>query len=127
MGTELQDIADEIADYAVGERNNAGMYLLVREFALDLMTRRGLWGWGEWQPIETAPKDGTRILVTFQNFQDETRQSCVRWSKGKGWLVGIDRTSRIALYLNRHTPTRWQPLPDPPPSSLPSPNRQEQP
>lgn len=66
----------------------------------------------EWQPIETAPKDGQRILVWFEPFEGHKQfrdpqdwQGIARWTdhNGGGWvhyLMGI--------------PTFWQPLPAPP-------------
>lgn len=71
----------------------------------------------EWQPIETAPKDGTAILVRFKhlNFKyaktDEERdlwhEICVaKWidHNDGGWTwYGICGQA-----------THWMPLPDPP-------------
>jgi hypothetical protein len=62
----------------------------------------------EWQPIETAPKDGTWILV-YPAYSDTV--AMVRW-EGKRpprWqmLTGISIPC---------APTRWMPLPPPPPS-----------
>lgn len=69
-----------------------------------------------WQPIETAPKDGTPILVWDESMgyynahshgQDDRRYAIGYWrtKSGKGW--GNRNTSRPE-------PTHWQPLPDPP-------------
>jgi hypothetical protein len=52
-----------------------------------------------WQPIETAPKDGTRILLWCGS---KAHTFVGQWSRGS-W-VG-------AKY---HTPTHWIPLPAPP-------------
>ena len=63
---------------------------------------------GEWQPIETAPKDGSRVLT---------------YSLG---LVGTGRyITKFGSYSDRmfwysdqldrsYEPTHWQPLPEPP-------------
>jgi len=62
----------------------------------------------KWQPIETAPKDGTGFLVNTDYVVDGV--SMVRFSEGrmvsvfdgKPWLEHID------------PPTHWMPLPEPP-------------
>jgi len=62
----------------------------------------------EWQPIETAPKDGRRILV-------------YRPGKHKYSTVDIDfwQVNRAPLNCWWHSPsdgqpTHWMPLPEPP-------------
>ena len=52
----------------------------------------------EWQPIETAPKDGTRVLVV------EDGEYHVAWWR-QGWTRAGDDYD-IAM-----EPTHWQPLP----------------
>lgn len=54
----------------------------------------------EWRPIETAPKDGTTILV-FHNGSMWT----VLWSDVQEWHDANDYG---------YTPTHWMPLPKPP-------------
>lgn len=65
----------------------------------------------EWQPIETAPKDGTEIL------------GCIAWSKKFKTSVCLWRRSRYggpAGYFARRGTyeqvnlTHWMPLPEPP-------------
>jgi hypothetical protein len=75
----------------------------------------------EWQPIETAPKDGTRILLGGGWYDDEAggpvRVSMVaRWAQlnrgTHGWLIA----EREGGYNNvtYDDPTHWMPVPDPP-------------
>lgn len=73
---------------------------------------------GGWQPIETAPKDGSRFLAA-------------EWD-GQGWIIGPClwcKTPHVPLYGFHFTegdpenweianPSAWQPLPAPP--SLPN-------
>ena len=42
----------------------------------------------EWQPIETAPKDGRPVWVRGNNWGDETRgrHCCWAWFDGIDWL-----------------------------------------
>jgi len=71
----------------------------------------------QWQPIETAPRDGTHILATLPD-SDTCHVICwVDASKGirvgcgvYGWHVAWDGYP-CAGYS---TPTRWMPLPAPP-------------
>lgn len=58
----------------------------------------------EWQPIETAPKDRA-ILVYGLRYSGEGYQEVTHWYSDRWpieWMEGY------------HTPTHWQPLPDPP-------------
>lgn len=76
----------------------------------------------EWQPIETAPKDGTKIIGTA----DFIDSYCVAheivnsiniprwfqygyWGEGKWKLILNDE-----YYPEYHLPTHWKPLPTPP-------------
>ena len=58
-----------------------------------------------WQPIETAPKDGTRVLVAM--IQDE-----------RVWRVSDASFRQIGWYTGGgescHWRTHWMPMPDPP-------------
>lgn len=74
----------------------------------------------EWQPIETAPKDGTPILLYWPHYPDE--------EKGVVWLGAWKVNDRLAKgYFSdscewddfemaepRYAPSHWQPLPPPP-------------
>jgi hypothetical protein len=64
-----------------------------------------------WQPIETAPKDGTLILLA--NIEDihDPWVVCGQWNKGAGWY------NQFACAGNgdcKIRPTHWMPLPPPP-------------
>jgi len=58
----------------------------------------------EWQPIETAPRDGTHILVA--DIDDPAITTVVAWAHGQ-WKFCTDH-GRIS---------HWMPLPDPPAAS----------
>ena len=66
-----------------------------------------------WQPIETAPKDGTRVLVFCHwgvdiaqwNQDSYIRKPKPYWSYRRSSSKGADR---------RFPPTHWMPLPEPP-------------
>lgn len=66
-----------------------------------------------WQPIETAPRDGRGILVTFHNQSEEKEEcgwvthiadACEHEFEGAGW-----GHSRNVTFF-----THWMPLPTPP-------------
>ncbi|MEM1040834.1 MAG: DUF551 domain-containing protein [Pseudomonadota bacterium] len=56
----------------------------------------------DWQPIETAPLDGTDILTWDGNYHTVLFMS----QYGSGWTAGNPRI--------KYEPTHWQPLPSPP-------------
>jgi hypothetical protein len=58
----------------------------------------------QWQPIETAPKDGTHILAWF----DEAQQHLLLWWFADNWRFKGSDTIPIV------TPTHWMSLPKPP-------------
>lgn len=70
----------------------------------------------EWQPIESAPKDGAYIMVYPPTFNNVV--SCASWDEDKYarfprpfWR----RTDSNKIYDSRSTPpTHWMPLPEPP-------------
>jgi hypothetical protein len=55
-----------------------------------------------WQPIETAPRDGTEILVW-----SEKECFSVIW-RGKGWFIGFNDIYGDFIHVNA---THWMPLP----------------
>jgi hypothetical protein len=74
----------------------------------------------EWQPIETAPKDGTEVLLFYPRYRQgifighfdvsvhmshgkETYRSEKWWNGGYGGMFGKEPE-----------PTHWMPLPSPP-------------
>ena len=79
----------------------------------------------DWQPIETAPKDGTPIWIY-------PHQMCAVWDFGaENWLVwnvplkadltiASDWAAKPAMWFEVMAttfgpePTHWRPLPDPP-------------
>lgn len=66
-----------------------------------------------WQPIETAPKDGTHIMVWDASFTDdfgsEPQNVVVCWCKDRWELSHYD-----AFSCSPANVTHWMPLPEPP-------------
>lgn len=66
----------------------------------------------EWQPIEMAPKDGTKIVLHFPGpWRDpsEIGASVGQWTGSYWWCTAIWASSEM-----RGAPTHWMPLPEPP-------------
>lgn len=68
----------------------------------------------DWQPIETAPKDGTCVLVWPPTFAGVV--SCARWNEDRFAKKPHPYWSRVddlgKVYLSRgNPPTHWMPLP----------------
>jgi hypothetical protein len=61
----------------------------------------------EWQPIETAPKDGTPVLA----FIGDGDGAAVL-----GWSAGCREWQDYNGSSPRYDPTHWMPLPPPPPA-----------
>jgi hypothetical protein len=78
----------------------------------------------EWQPIETAPKDGTEILAyekcdyLYSNDEIEPfeRIKIVRWNEVMQWDNPEDEYDWMtgSSFDEQINPTHWMPLPKPP-------------
>lgn len=75
----------------------------------------------EWQPIETAPRDGPAILAIFENFEAKLILVCIRWIEDM-WVAGRCEGGKISCIVR--SPTHWRPLPAPPQPVLSSPDRE---
>ena len=64
----------------------------------------------DWQPIETAPRDGTPILVSDGSIVEVASWSCstTSWNATSGVLLGEGLANILC------EPTCWMPLPKPP-------------
>ena len=75
--------------------------------AYEMGKRHGRVEGPRWQPIDTAPKDGTDILVYVPTSGE---QFVVYWHKEEVWAHSITPTGAIGYC----EPTLWMPLPEPP-------------
>lgn len=71
-----------------------------------------------WQPIETAPRDGSRILAmirwSWSDGTDGEAQDVIYWyAGGKFWVCGTPMNYVQGLDEGVE-PTHWRPLPAPP-------------
>lgn len=71
----------------------------------------------DWQPIETAPKDGTRVLVfCLTGWRSAPHQITVaEYSNLLGWSLADTGANAEDADLDG-PPLYWQPLPSPPPA-----------
>lgn len=63
----------------------------------------------DWQPIETAPRDGTSVLLAWRGSVDH------------GWYVNLDSENAESYWVYScegfraiEEPTHWMPWPEPP-------------
>ena len=61
----------------------------------------------EWQPIETAPKDGHRLLMAGNN-RGVAWVTIAHWAPYAGCVWNADEMKAL------QNPTHWMPLPEPP-------------
>lgn len=77
-----------------------------------------------WQPIETAPKDGTAVFLCWAIDSDGNRidwtedmttagvfVQAASWWDNEGWVVYCSMIREPRLHFE---PTHWMPLPEPP-------------
>jgi hypothetical protein len=67
-----------------------------------------------WQPIETAPRDGSEILVSDGEAVEKVSWAYVSNSGSVGWLINVNVDSGFNYYDQFTDPTHWMPLPTPP-------------
>jgi hypothetical protein len=77
----------------------------------------------EWQPIETAPKDGTPFLTFSTYAADDPREGALGLKSTPvlvmGWMAGDPLPYPVDEHGDWHDfhcfdPTHWMPLPEPP-------------
>lgn len=73
----------------------------------------------EWQPIETAPKDGTEVLLWFAQFGWRSIGAWLPWGDSSYpflWQCAGRNLHRPWKYEgdDGSYPTHWHPLPEPP-------------
>lgn len=67
----------------------------------------------EWQPIETAPKDGSRILGYTPSW--EPHIVCLYWKDFQQDDPEFEHGGFVDDFINEtFYPTHWMPLPEPP-------------
>lgn len=71
-----------------------------------------------WRPIETAPKDGTEVLVMYMSFETQIVHNafyCADDADDRPGWWSYDKSETSRVLLDDHwTPTHWMPLPPAP-------------
>lgn len=108
---EVCDKACDMADVSVDETESVMCAMIDLGYASTKDAHAG------WQPIETAPKDGTVVLV-YPGVWSNRTCSVARWDDDRSakrprpyW--SRDDTSSVTTCRNV-PPTHWMPLPAPP-------------
>ncbi len=72
----------------------------------------------QWQPMDSAPKDGTRLLLATRSFGIDVGSWKKDYNSSKGdkadWYNEWGDDFSTGSYYCPLSPTRWQPLPQPP-------------
>ena len=64
----------------------------------------------KWQPIDTAPRDGTGFIA-FQKISQEYRVICPAYFNGTTWVIVAFHEGNTEFEIH---PTHWQHLPESP-------------
>lgn len=71
----------------------------------------------EWKPIDTAPKDGTPVLVVLPAYRpeidDRMMLTAVYFGQKWGWETTVKNDNGDPIPVE-DKPTHWMPLPEPP-------------
>lgn len=73
----------------------------------------------EWQPIETAPKDGTPIIIGCNYDRMGKQQVTLAWYERGLWTEGVywdDDEEEFLISQCEFRASHWMPLPAPPPT-----------
>ena len=79
---------------------------------------------GDWQPMSTAPKDGTRVLVAVKaSEQGPAEVDVARWARPERsgeecWIAADSDPSAVIVYSEAEL-LSWMPLPTPAPKLRP--------
>ena len=106
---ELKALDEAIAKSEAGEFYDGD--LLIKATRLYADQRRD----GGWLPIESAPKDGTRILLALTGGKQCVARTEHNPFQGAQWVI-YGELGHVGCWVlaDDCDPTHWQPLPKPP-------------
>lgn len=97
----------ELGEYS-GENYDASAYTIAE------LQRQLLEAKAQWQLIETAPKDGTLILVFYPDLHGHDRYSLRYWSAGDWGSIREAWSDQWRQIKPSSSPTHWMPLAEAP-------------
>lgn len=118
MGITPKEALDRLHHSDVSEAKRWGMSDETSDLCRDIVAERiaeleAEVGRRRWRPMDTAPKDGTRILLGKKGFVD-----AAEWqAEARGWVQNNHPDSGWPDQIF-YDPEGWMPLPEPP-SALP--------
>ncbi len=107
---------DESDDYGAGRWNPCEERWFGQEIDSNINYRRPI---QTWQPISTAPKDGTAMLAGWECRHSGWRTAVVYWDRPYNpeskfdWCLEHTGAHAISSHVDGE-PSHWQPLPDAP-------------
>lgn len=97
----MDDLVKQLMHATVSIDGDFDVGCNIRDAAVERLERYG------WQPIETAPKDGTWVLTTATGWNGDCEVLGFHFGQ---WVCGADPVGYP------HSPSHWMPLPPPPKS-----------
>jgi len=94
--------------------SDAGSTPPARATPLQVSTKRKARIMGEWQPIKTAPRDGSWVLLWSDHNDGRCRVSVRQWRKGVGKGDPFAWYDHLATQSPTLSPTYWMWLPPSP-------------
>lgn len=66
----------------------------------------------EWQPIETAPKDGQQLILFWYAFDGTSNMTVGWWDRARPWEGGGEGAGWVTPHARQCWPAMWHPLPE---------------
>lgn len=114
---DIEQIASDIAltDYSKADEPDFAIYMAIAKALLAERQR------DRWMPIETAPEDGSDIIVYNPSGEGIIGEAYYWNDNGRGgwWWAGTYEGEHMEepMHIRNAWPTHWQPLPAPPSST----------
>lgn len=126
VSAQANELLDHIYEYGTNSegvisRINSLCDAAVEQLRTELVAGREREARMQWQPIETAPKDGSYLLVSNGHGVWVARFKSVYqsgWKPPSPWQSMMLNHAHIPSAKRNGSPTHWMPLPTPPIAAL---------